>query len=136
MLSRCGRRLQALLLSAILHTQDIYLIRHAQGFHNLGREHHCDAHLTARGWRQTDRLREFLQAHRVAPEVVYISPLTRTLETAAGVFGLPGSSDDVLMNHQTLVPGLRCQAGPIAIGSTTTRYAALELCRERVGTCY
>ncbi len=107
----------------------------------MGREHHCDAHLTARGWRQTAALHKYLTAHNsiISPQVVYVSPLTRTLETAAGVFGMPvhegvdGHVDQgatLFMNHQTVVPGLRCQAGPIA---TTMHVVALELCRERVG---
>lgn len=121
------------------YMQDIYFVRHAQGYHNVGREHQCDAHLTAKGWRQTAALHQYLTTNSasIAPQVVYVSPLTRTLETAAGVFGVDcehPSPDDItlFMNHQTVVPGLRCQAGPIAT-PTTMRVDALELCRERVG---
>ena len=48
-----------------------------------------DAHLTQLGWEQTAALKRHLaglpQPFRV--DVVIVSPLTRTLETAAGVFG-------------------------------------------------
>ncbi|KAF6262965.1 histidine phosphatase superfamily [Scenedesmus sp. NREL 46B-D3] len=67
----------------------VYLIRHGEGWHNIGFEHHVDAHLTPRGWAQTAALQQHLAAlqPQLDVELVVVSPLRRTLETAAGVFG-------------------------------------------------
>lgn len=46
------------------HTQTVYLIRHGEGFHNVGMDHNLDAHLTPRGWAQTAALNQHLQAHQ------------------------------------------------------------------------
>lgn len=42
--------------------QTIYLIRHGEGFHNIGYDHNLDAHLTPRGWAQTAVLQQHLTA--------------------------------------------------------------------------
>lgn len=70
-------------------TKTVYLIRHGEGFHNIGYDHNLDAHLTPRGWAQTAALQQHLQAlqPQLGIELVVVSPLRRTLETAAGVFG-------------------------------------------------
>jgi hypothetical protein len=44
--------------------QTIYLIRHGEGYHNVGMDHNLDAHLTPRGWAQTAALNQHLQAHQ------------------------------------------------------------------------
>ncbi len=48
-----------------------------------------DAHLTEEGWRQAHALRAHIKAlpEPVGVDVVIVSPLTRALETAVGVFG-------------------------------------------------
>lgn len=42
--------------------QTIYLIRHGEGWHNIGYDHNFDAHLTPRGWAQTAALQQHLAA--------------------------------------------------------------------------
>lgn len=44
--------------------QTIYLIRHGEGFHNVGMDHNLDAHLTPRGWAQTAALNQHLRARQ------------------------------------------------------------------------
>ena len=41
--------------------QTIYLIRHGEGFHNIGWEMNLDAHLTPNGWKQAAALKEHLR---------------------------------------------------------------------------
>jgi len=41
--------------------QTVYLIRHGEGFHNIGWEHNLDAHLTPNGWKQAAALKEHLR---------------------------------------------------------------------------
>ena len=82
------------------HTKVLHLIRHGQGYHNVAggadpvAYRHWDwedAHLTPAGWQQALALRAHLAGLGPAfrPGLVVVSPLTRTLETAAGVFGAP-----------------------------------------------
>eukprot|EP00878_Enallax_costatus_P032947 GHUV01036302.1.p1 GENE.GHUV01036302.1~~GHUV01036302.1.p1 ORF type:complete len:402 (+),score=101.12 GHUV01036302.1:240-1445(+) len=70
-------------------TKTVYLIRHGEGWHNIGYDHNLDPHLTPRGWAQTAALQQHLVAlqPQLGIELVVVSPLRRTLETAAGVFG-------------------------------------------------
>eukprot|EP00879_Flechtneria_rotunda_P014634 GHRR01015293.1.p1 GENE.GHRR01015293.1~~GHRR01015293.1.p1 ORF type:complete len:202 (+),score=57.96 GHRR01015293.1:376-981(+) len=67
----------------------LYLIRHGEGWHNIGFETNLDPHLTPRGWAQTAALQQHLATlqPKLNIELVVVSPLRRTLETAAGVFG-------------------------------------------------
>jgi hypothetical protein len=76
-------------------------------------------------------------------QVVIVSPLTRTLETAVGVFGgntipeesamdVDGSPPDVLMVGQGAVENTR-SARPSVAAPTGLPFIACELCRERVG---
>lgn len=80
------------------HTKVLHLIRHGEGFHNVAggadpaAYRHWDwedAHLTPAGWEQALALRAHLAGLGPAfrPGLVVVSPLTRTLQTAAGVFG-------------------------------------------------
>jgi len=71
--------------------QTIHLIRHGEGFHNVAghadvAEYRSytwqDAHLTPRGWRQAQALGAHIRAAAFPVEVVIVSPLSRTLETA------------------------------------------------------
>jgi phosphohistidine phosphatase SixA len=50
-----------LLLLLLLLLQTIYLIRHGEGWHNIGYAHNLDAHLTPRGWAQTAAMQQHLQ---------------------------------------------------------------------------
>eukprot|EP00884_Botryococcus_braunii_P017257 jgi/Botrbrau1/4214/Bobra.0044s0017.1 len=126
-------------------TKVIHLIRHAVGFHNVGYAQNHDAHLTPFGWQQTEVLRNHIQSSQPPynVEVVIVSPLTRTLETAVGVFGgntipeesamdVDGSPPDVLMVGQGAVENTR-SARPSVAAPTGLPFIACELCRERVG---
>jgi hypothetical protein len=55
------RTLLLLLRRLLLLLQTIYLIRHGEGFHNIGFADNLDAHLTPRGWAQTAALQQHLQ---------------------------------------------------------------------------
>ncbi|KAL2471460.1 Phosphoglycerate mutase-like protein 2 [Abeliophyllum distichum] len=76
----------------------IHLVRHAQGIHNVAGEldHSAylspdlfDAHLTPLGWQQVDNLRKHVHSSGLSKriELVIVSPLLRTMQTAVGVFG-------------------------------------------------
>ena len=63
----------------------ITLIRHAQGYHNVNESYHIkDANLTLEGIEQSKKARRYL----VNPnfDIIYVSPLERTLETANIIF--------------------------------------------------
>lgn len=68
-------------------------------------------------------------------QLVVASPLTRTLETAAGVFGAGrwrGSSGDLLMHEQSGKDHLRAPHAAIA-APEGIRFVSFEGCRERLG---
>ncbi|KAF7005954.1 hypothetical protein CFC21_021034 [Triticum aestivum] len=90
----------------------IYLVRHAQGIHNVEGEKDfaaykshalLDAQLTPLGWSQVDTLRDHVTKCGLAKkiELVIVSPLLRTIQTAVGVFGggnyIDGASASPLM---------------------------------------
>src|SRR6202012_4292013 len=64
----------------------IHLVRHAQGFHNLGNEFHSlpDPRLTPLGESQCAKLQEehFPAERQQSLSLITASPLTRTLHTA------------------------------------------------------
>lgn len=136
-----GRRPSPSLISLYPHrnTKIVHFIRHGEGWHNIGFGNH-DAHLTALGWRQAHALGRHMRSHVVTREVqlVVVSPLMRTLETAAGVFGIhPEESsgmdtDDVLMVEQTEERNVRTNHKEILV-RPGLRTLAHELCRERLG---
>ncbi|GAB4821241.1 hypothetical protein N2152v2_008287 [Parachlorella kessleri] len=127
-----------------------------QGFHNVAglaneleylNPRWTDAHLTQLGWEQTAALKRHLaglpQPFRV--DVVIVSPLTRTLETAAGVFGggdwaeADGAGPPLMLGHSE-EPGLRSARAAIsAVGCPP--FVAYEAggmklptgCREHLG---
>lgn len=135
-------------LFPLKHVKIVHLIRHSQGFHNVAGEadpaaykshDHLDAHLTDLGWRQAHALGRHIHAMGAAfrADVVVVSPLTRTLETAAAAFGrgpwAPGQDGSTaLMLPQEAVPGRRAaQAGISAAGCPPL--VAWEGCREHLG---
>ncbi|KAI3758420.1 hypothetical protein L6452_05981 [Arctium lappa] len=124
-------------------SKTIHLVRHAQGIHNVaGEKDHSaylseklfDAHLTTLGWQQVDNLRKHVHASGLSKsvELVVVSPLLRTMQTAVGAFGGEGSADgnDVppLMAENTgnsnrpAISSLNCPP-----------FIAMELCREHLG---
>jgi len=67
----------------------VHFIRHGEGFHNIGFDGNLDAHLTPTGWEQAHALNRHIR--QLQPpldiQVIVVSPLVRTLETATGAFG-------------------------------------------------
>jgi len=141
-------------------TKKIHFIRHAEGFHNVATkkagtndilkpgdqkasEHELwDSRLTEVGIQQATDLREYLSTRPsggrsfTSFDLVVVSPLTRTLETAQEVFG-PARSPGV---PAFLDPGQAPQGSPeSALASTKAvprpRILVREECRERWG-CY
>lgn len=142
-------------------TKKIHFIRHAEGFHNVethkagtndilkcpagqqANEHELwDARLTQVGIDQAQKLREYLSQRPsggrsfTSFDLVVVSPLTRTLETAQEVFG-PARSPGI---PAFLDPG-QAPAGSeeSTLASTNAvprpRILVREECRERWG-CY
>lgn len=70
-------------------------------------------------------------------QVVIVSPLQRTLETAAGVFGGDVGRDDaksgLLMRSQGDALHERTAHEPVALRAHGPPFVACEQCRERVG---
>ncbi|XP_077216326.1 phosphoglycerate mutase family protein [Tasmannia lanceolata] len=121
----------------------LHLVRHAQGIHNVeGEKNHkaylspelFDAQLTPLGWEQVDNLRKHVHACGLAKNIdlVITSPLTRTMQTAVGVFGGEGYTDGV-----TVPPLMVANAGNSnrsAISSLNCPpFIAVETCREHLG---
>lgn len=102
-------------LHPVSRCKTLYLVRHAEGFHNQAKANatrdgthepphavlfenvtgktYWDAQLTSNGKRQCDESRLKMLVSEAAfaePEVVVVSPLTRTLQTASLMYG-PGS---------------------------------------------
>ncbi|GAB2292062.1 hypothetical protein Dimus_026309 [Dionaea muscipula] len=121
----------------------IHLVRHAQGIHNIEgdknykayiKPEYFDAPLTPLGWQQVDNLRKHVHASGLFKriELVITSPLTRTMQTAVGVFGGEGYTDGM-----TALPLMVANAGNSnhsAISSLNCPpIVANELCREHLG---
>eukprot|EP01025_Chloroclados_australasicus_P056922 TRINITY_DN70883_c0_g1_i1.p1 TRINITY_DN70883_c0_g1~~TRINITY_DN70883_c0_g1_i1.p1 ORF type:complete len:238 (-),score=16.23 TRINITY_DN70883_c0_g1_i1:27-698(-) len=125
-------------------TKVIYLIRHGNGYHNNLKDPEgykswdlADAHLTQLGWAQAREVNAHLIKAKVKPQLVVTSPLRRTLETAAGCFGVlseegnGAAPSDVLMNE---MKGNGVNVTPhAAIGRPAMPVVALEVCRETLG---
>ncbi|XP_022768523.1 phosphoglycerate mutase-like protein 1 isoform X2 [Durio zibethinus] len=121
----------------------LHLVRHAQGIHNVAGEKDYaaylsedlfDAHLTPLGWQQVDNLRNHVQETGISKkiELVIVSPLLRTMQTAVGVFGGEGYKDGIVVpplmvenvgeSHRPEISSLNCPP-----------FLAVELCREHLG---
>ncbi|CAL8471428.1 g10970 [Coccomyxa elongata] len=116
------------------YTKVVHFIRHGEGFHNIGYEGNLDAHLTPFGWHQAAALQQHIKALQppLDIEVVIVSPLMRTLETAAGVFGGGSETAQPLMLRQTGTPRERSAHDTIGQPSRLP-IIATEMCRERMG---
>uniref|UniRef100_A0A1J3GB63 Phosphoglycerate mutase-like protein n=3 Tax=Noccaea caerulescens TaxID=107243 RepID=A0A1J3GB63_NOCCA len=121
----------------------IHLVRHAQGIHNVAgekdhsaysSEDYFDAHLTPLGWQQVDHLRNHVLATQLLNKIdlVIVSPLLRTIQTAVGAFG--GEKDT---NGAEASPLMVANAGssdrPAITSSNSPPFLAVELCRETMG---
>ncbi|GAQ86948.1 hypothetical protein KFL_003220100 [Klebsormidium nitens] len=113
----------------------VHFVRHGEGYHNIGFESLEDTHLTANGWSQAGKLQKHLNnlPKPLDLEVVIVSPLFRTLETASGVFG-GGTIDNgqkMLMLEQTPVHNEVTRHYAIA-ERPGVPFIANEQCRERM----
>eukprot|EP00755_Sulcionema_specki_P022399 Sspe_Gene.76416::Locus_47742_Transcript_1_1_Confidence_1.000_Length_793::g.76416::m.76416 len=73
-----------------LQKKELWLVRHAEGEHNVSKRYTFDPPLTKDGWAQADDCRNAFLREGAAPEamdLVCVSPLRRTLETAQALFG-------------------------------------------------
>ncbi|XP_022936702.1 phosphoglycerate mutase-like protein 1 isoform X1 [Cucurbita moschata] len=124
-------------------TKTIHLVRHAQGFHNVAGEKdaneylsfdYFDAQLTSLGWKQVANLRKHVQSCGLDKriELVIVSPLFRTIQTAVGAFGGEGYSDGI--NVPPLMVSNAGDCNRPAISSLNCPpFLAVELCREHLG---
>jgi broad specificity phosphatase PhoE len=118
-------------------------VRHAQGFHNVAGEKDYsaylspelfDAQLTPLGWQQVDNLRKHVSSSGLLKrvELVVVSPLLRTMQTAAGVFGGGGYGNGIdippLMAENT-----GSSNRPAISSLNCPPFVATELCREHLG---
>ncbi|KFK40904.1 hypothetical protein AALP_AA2G058400 [Arabis alpina] len=121
----------------------IHLVRHAQGIHNVaGEKNHdnylsedlFDAHLTPLGWQQVDNLRKHVKATGISSriELVVVSPLLRTLQTAVGTFGGEGYRDGV-DTPPLMMAGAGNSDRPAISSLNCPPFIAVESCREHLG---
>lgn len=121
----------------------IHLVRHGQGHHNVAGENNygaymseefLDASLTPTGWQQAFALKKHLAdvPGGLGLELVVTSPLMRTMQTAAGVFGIQGTPSQDL-STLLMVEG----TGNSTVGTILTTESppilAVEMCREHLG---
>lgn len=121
----------------------IHLVRHAQGIHNVAgekdhdaymSEDYFDAHLTPLGWQQADNLRKHVHSIGLPEkvELVIVSPLLRTMQTAVGVFGGEGYSDGIDVSP-LMVENAGNSTRPAISSLNCPPFIAVELCREHIG---
>ncbi|MCL7023488.1 hypothetical protein MKW94_027596, partial [Papaver nudicaule] len=121
-------------------TKTLHLVRHARGIHqvenrdSLSSDDLFDAELSPLGWQQVDDLHKHVNECGLAKkvELVIVSPLLRTMQTAVGVFGAGDSA-----NGMDLTPLMVANIGNSnrsGVSSLNTPpFLAVELCRERLG---
>ncbi|XP_039049823.1 phosphoglycerate mutase-like protein isoform X2 [Hibiscus syriacus] len=111
----------------------IHLVRHAQGMHNVESDksrdpltsfQFFDARLSPLGWQQVVDQRKIVRESGLLDkiEVVIVSPMSRTLETAVGIFGGEDQPD-----------GLHVASWEESNVESRPPMVAYELCRERMG---
>ncbi|EED89562.1 predicted protein [Thalassiosira pseudonana CCMP1335] len=137
-------------------TKKVHFIRHAEGYHNMATKEtgsnecllrgdepaqshaYYDARLTEKGIAQSEALRSYLSTRPsgsrsfTAFDLVVVSPLTRTCETALHVFGsprMPGKPAfldlvDAPINSPEYAAGIKI---------SPPRFLVREECRERWG---
>ncbi|KAK9810253.1 hypothetical protein WJX72_007356 [[Myrmecia] bisecta] len=127
--------LRGLTMAPIRNTKEVFFIRHGEGWHNIGYEDQEDAHLTPFGWAQAAAVKQHMVSQNLRVQLVVVSPLMRTLETAVGIFGggpVTDPQQPVLMlakgeepKRRTAQPAMACAPG--------VPFIAHEGCRERMG---
>jgi len=116
-------------------TKVVHFIRHGHGFHNppMFCDHH-DARLTAVGWKQAFDVRNHILKLKTPffVELVVTSPLSRCLETAAGIFGYEGVDKDseLLARGRKVISEENGPSHPNLYKSKNLPIVAQELCRE------
>ncbi|KAK4483924.1 hypothetical protein RD792_011133 [Penstemon davidsonii] len=124
-------------------TKTIHFVRHAQGFHNVaGEKDHSaylspellDAQLTPLGWEQVDNLRKHVHSSDVFKgiELVIVSPLLRTMQTAVGVFGGEGYADGIDVPPLMVENTGNSSSRPAISSLNSPPFVAVELCREHL----
>eukprot|EP00850_Spirogloea_muscicola_P000676 SM000002S05756 [mRNA] locus=s2:2029874:2032373:+ [translate_table: standard] len=123
-------------------TKSIHLIRHGQGFHNVAGEtdygaymsaEYFDAALTPMGWQQTTALKNHIQnlPGGLPVDLVVVSPLMRTMQTAAGVFG-----SGKVVDGDSQIPLMVSNVGKSEVGPISSKgcppFVAVEMCREHL----
>ncbi|KAK8552102.1 hypothetical protein V6N12_040717 [Hibiscus sabdariffa] len=119
----------------------IHLVRHAQGVHNVESEgsrdpltssEFFDARLSPLGWQQVADQRKDVRESGLLDqiELVIVSPMLRTLQTAVGIFGGEDQQDRLDVTSW--------EDSTVEIDETSTTFdrrppiVAYELCRERM----
>ncbi|MED6116012.1 hypothetical protein PIB30_096115, partial [Stylosanthes scabra] len=121
----------------------IHLVRHAQGVHNVeGEKNHdaymsedfFDAQLTPLGWKQVANLRNHVKSCGLSKriELVIVSPLLRTMQTASGVFGGEAHSDGI-KEAPLMTENIGDSDHPAISSVNCPPFLAVELCREQIG---
>lgn len=141
----------ALSMLPLHRSKILHLVRHGQGYHNVANTlskanytnwDYEDACLTEMGWQQAEALREHAINLRIYPQVelVVVSPLRRTLQTAVGAWGGGPLLSGEAQNSALMIEGVECgkkdkifaKHGAISsIGAPP--FIANEWCREQNG---
>ncbi|BBN16949.1 hypothetical protein MPTK1_7g10690 [Marchantia polymorpha subsp. ruderalis] len=122
----------------------IHLVRHGQGFHNVAGESdfkaylspdYFDASLTAKGWQQVTALRNHVRSVGIADslQLVVVSPLTRTMQTAVGIFGGEDIVNGADAGPALMVDGVGMEKHKAIASSGAPPFVAVEWCREHMG---
>ncbi|XP_050904832.1 phosphoglycerate mutase-like protein 1 isoform X2 [Lathyrus oleraceus] len=125
------------------HSKTIHLVRHAQGVHNVeGEKNHdaylsydyFDANLTPLGWKQVENLQKHVKANELPKkiELVVVSPLLRTMQTAVGVFGGEAYTDGI-SEPPLMIENVGHSDHPSVSALNCPPFIAVELCREQMG---
>ncbi|KAK8692412.1 hypothetical protein V6N13_075872 [Hibiscus sabdariffa] len=117
----------------------IHLVRHAQGMHNVESEksrdpltsfEFFDAQLSPLSWQQRRDVRESGLLPKI--ELVIVSPMSRTLQTAVGIFGGEDQADGLDVTSWE-DPNVEMDEVSRTTSKSRPPIVAYELCRERMG---
>ena len=141
----------ALTMLPLHRSKIVHLVRHGQGYHNVANTlnkanytnwDYEDACLTEIGWQQAEALREHvINLHLYAEvELVVVSPLRRTLQTAVGAWGGGPLSNGEPPNSALMLEGVEynkignkfAQHAPISSAGAPP-FIVNEWCREQYG---
>eukprot|EP01023_Acetabularia_acetabulum_P040833 TRINITY_DN3964_c0_g3_i1.p2 TRINITY_DN3964_c0_g3~~TRINITY_DN3964_c0_g3_i1.p2 ORF type:complete len:336 (+),score=55.22 TRINITY_DN3964_c0_g3_i1:53-1060(+) len=126
------------------YTKTIHFVRHGEGYHNvagaISQENYkswdyFDAHLTEIGWKQAAALKMHLAENKIEVDVVIVSPMSRALETAVGVFGggdWVANGLPPLMVQQNYVEDTSADR-PAISAHACPPFIAVEMAREQLG---